>query len=80
MEAVQGCASKLNTALRRTYGTGERRGDISASTGVAVLTEETGFDELYHLADVALYPGEELWKRRILCYFQRYGKRNGRRS
>ena len=55
MEAVQRCASKLNTALRRTYGTGERRGDISASTGVAVLTEETGFDELYHLADVALY-------------------------
>ncbi len=55
MEAIQRCAGKLNAALRRTYGTGERRIDISASIGIAVLTEETGFNELYRLADVALY-------------------------
>lgn len=55
MEAIQRCAGKLNAALRRIYGTGERRIDISASIGIAVLTEETGFNELYRLADVALY-------------------------
>lgn len=55
LESVQRCARKVNEAIRRTYGTGERKVTITASIGIAILTSETTFDELYRLADVALY-------------------------
>ncbi len=45
----------MNEAIRRTYGAEDRTVTVTASIGVAVLTTETTFEELYRLADVALY-------------------------
>lgn len=59
VSSVHICAEKINRVLRCTYGTGTRNVAISASMGVAVWTEESSFEELYQLADKALYMAKD---------------------
>lgn len=59
MNAIRRCAEKINDALHRTYSRDDKSVTISASIGAAVLTTETKFDELYQLADTALYKVKE---------------------
>lgn len=54
-ESVQAMAEKTNAVLRRSYENDGKSVDISASLGVAILTTQTTFAQLYRLADKALY-------------------------
>ena len=59
IEAIRNCARKISTALKRTYENGAKSVTISASIGIAIRNQETKFDELYQLADIALYKAKE---------------------
>ena len=47
ISAIQACAEKVNKALHRTYGEGEKTVTVSVSIGIAVVTKEKTFSELY---------------------------------
>lgn len=55
IKSIQRYAEKLNKSLRKIYSNSGKSVEISASIGVAVVTTETTFQELYKLADTALY-------------------------
>lgn len=59
LQAIHICAEKINCALQRTYGEEGKEVAISASIGIAVVTTETTFEELYQMADIALYKVKE---------------------
>lgn len=59
LQAIHICAEKINCALQRTYGEEGKEVAISASIGIAVVTIETTFEELYQMADIALYKVKE---------------------
>lgn len=62
IKAIEVCAEKINKALKRTYGYDEKNVSITASIGIAIWTKETTFQELYQLADKALYKTKESGK------------------
>lgn len=55
LNAIRVCAEKINAALNRTYSSDGRSVAVSVSIGIAILTTENSFTELYQLADQALY-------------------------
>ena len=59
LDAIRSCAQKINTALKHTYENGDKNVTISASIGIAIRNQETKFEELYQLADMALYKVKE---------------------
>lgn len=59
ISAIQVCAEKVNKALHRTYGEGEKTVTVSVSIGIAVVTKEKTFSELYKTADLALYEAKK---------------------
>ena len=76
MNAIRLCAEKINDVLHRTYGKDEKSVTISASIGVAILTTETKFDELYQLADIALYKVKEKGKNNYYIISRQAEERN----
>ena len=59
MNEIRMCAKKINDALYRTCSKNEKSVMISVSIGAAILTTETKFNDLYQLADIALYRVKE---------------------
>lgn len=59
ISAIQVCAEKVNKALHRTYGEGEKTVTVSVSIGIVVVTKEKTFSELYKTADLALYEAKK---------------------
>lgn len=52
---VHRCAKKLNKALKRTYNRDGKEVAVSASIGIAVAEPGLSFEELYSMADAAVY-------------------------
>lgn len=72
IQAIEICAEKINTALRKTYVEAEKSVLITVSIGIAILTKETTFQELYRLADSALYKTKESGKDGYCVLSQNY--------
>lgn len=62
--ALEVCAEKVNRALHKIYGEGEKTVTVSASIGIAVVTKEKTFAELYKMADLALYEAKKQGRNR----------------
>ena len=59
MQSLRICAEKVNQVLKQSYGTGTNSVTISASIGIAVWTTEKSFEDLYKMADQALYKAKD---------------------
>lgn len=59
MQSLRICAEKVNRVLKQSYGTGTNSVTISASIGIAVWTTEKSFEDLYKMADQALYKAKD---------------------
>lgn len=59
IQALRICAEKVNQALKQSYGTDRNSVTVSASIGIAVWTTEKSFEELYKMADQALYKAKD---------------------
>lgn len=55
VDTIRSYAEKINTSLNRTYSNEGKKITISVSIGIAVMTTENTFQELYQMADKALY-------------------------
>lgn len=59
MQSLRICAEKVNQVLKQSYGTGTNSVTISASIGIAIWTTEKSFEDLYKMADQALYKAKD---------------------
>ncbi len=60
IQGVHRCAQKLNSALKRTYNRDGKEVAVSASIGVAIAEPGLSFEELYSMADTAVYDVKKL--------------------
>lgn len=78
VSALETCAKKINTALHRSYGEGDKSVTISASVGIAVWTTEKTFTELYEIADKALYEAKNKGRNRYYIISKGRGEQEDR--
>lgn len=55
LQAIEVCAKKIKNVLHKTYQKDGKAITMSVSIGIAVFQKNATFDELYQLADQALY-------------------------